>query len=385
MRLVINALIALGLLGVCAAPSVAAPKKATHPQVKRDPLRDAAAAIMLNTVDPKSNLHDACRRADFKLLALGLEGIQSKINQPKGEFETAAEHQEHTAALEEALNRSGPVIVCQPLNDNEDAPFEYNAESQLFHGTIAAHQNVWRDSKPLGSYIGRTAMNVHFRVTASAEFEYNLTLDGNLSLLSPKCGKRDILAYSYEVPATRESAPRLKEQGYLVFIGRLSSPFIASSERHDPATLDDPSEVYERDLDVFFQPTEITIVGPQGDRVWTCALTPVATDDSGAPRPSGTASQTATGGGTQTWLQVASGTDRAMLISEFHQLSTANPELLRGITGYVVEGADRLRLVVGPFRAPADAHLFAEDLRMVGIDTFSWRPSGTEKLTAIPN
>ena len=86
--------------------------------------------------------------------------LRSRINSPKGEFETNAEYAERTGKIESALNPADPVIICQPLDDNEDAPFEYNANRQVFKGSFRPHQNVWRDVKRLKSYVSRTRMSL---------------------------------------------------------------------------------------------------------------------------------------------------------------------------------------------------------------------------------
>jgi hypothetical protein len=46
--------------------------------------------------------------------------------------------------------------------------------------------------------------------------------------------------------------------------------------------------------------------------------------------------------------------------------------LLDGISGYVAEGPDRARLLIGPFKDKADANIFVEDLESVDVNAFSW-------------
>lgn len=83
------------------------------------------------------------------------------------------------------------------------------------------------------------------------------------------------------------------------------------------------------------------------------------------------------------WLQLASGTNANALPSQFQRLKKRHSDLFEGISGYVAEGADRARLVIGPFRGPSDAQIFAEDLGSVGIDAFSWTNSPTDRIVPL--
>ena len=259
-------------LGLALGSSVQG-KRAPRPSrgaTKPSPIDIAAAAIFKNSADPSVNLHAACARSDFKFLALGLQGIGSGITPEKSEYETAAEYAERVRKLEALLNPANPIIVCQPLDDNEDAPFEYDAERQVFKGSFRSHENVWRDVKRLGSYVSKTRMGVSARVSASAEMDYDVEMGGALAAFSPACGKYEYGGYSYEVPVLRGEAPLVKARGYLVFIGRLVSPFIDSDDTPGSPTLDDPHDVYERDLTVYFKPTEAAVVSSSGELLWQC-------------------------------------------------------------------------------------------------------------------
>ena len=72
------------------------------------------------------------------------------------------------------------------------------------------------------------------------------------------------------------------------------------------------------------------------------------------------------------WLQLASGANAAALPAEFRRIKTRHEELLDGINGYVAEGPDRARLLIGPFKSRSDAQIFAEDLASVSVKAFSW-------------
>ena len=245
--------------------------RTAHRPARSQAISNAVTAILLNSDAPGDDLHRACARTNFKLLALGLAGVRAGLSQPKSEFETNAEYADRTQKLESVVNGPNPVIICQPLNDNDDAPFTYDADRQMFNGTFGAHQNVWRDVKGLGSYVSRTRMGIRARVKASADLEYDVDMSDSLGELARTCVKDETVNYSYEVPVSRSDAPRVKAYGYLVFMGRLVSPFIESDDTPGSPTLDDPNDVYERDLTVHFAPSQIALVGPDGKRLWECS------------------------------------------------------------------------------------------------------------------
>jgi hypothetical protein len=350
------------------------PRNTAHRQSRADPLANAAAAIFLNSASREGNLQRACSRSDFKLLALGLEGIHSRINHTKGEFETEAEFADRTHKIENILNGANPIIICQSLDDNSDAPFEYDADHELFKGSFATHQNVWRDVKRLGSYVSHTKMGVRAKVTSSLEMEYNVDMGDSLRAVGRTCGKSDYLGYAYEVPVPRTAAPLLKARGYLVFLGRLVSPFVETGDTPGSPTLDDPEDIYERDYTVHFAASEVAIVGLDGARIWDCRL------DLPEPQSKSVASIESPTRSNGVWLQLASGQTADALPAQFERLRSRNRDLFDGIHAYIAKSADRARLVIGPFRGQADAQIFAEDLQTAGIDAFTWTSSEADTL-----
>ncbi len=83
------------------------------------------------------------------------------------------------------------------------------------------------------------------------------------------------------------------------------------------------------------------------------------------------------------WLQLASGSDAEALPDQFRRMKSRHRELFDGISGYVANGGDRARLVIGPFRGRDDAEVFAEDLETVGIDAFSWTNSDSDRIVPL--
>jgi hypothetical protein len=64
-------------------------------------------------------------------------------------------------------------------------------------------------------------------------------------------------------------------------------------------------------------------------------------------------------------------------------LKRDNGDLFSGITGYVAEGGERARLVIGPFRGASDAKIFADDLRSIGVDAFRWTNSDSDRIVPV--
>ena len=83
------------------------------------------------------------------------------------------------------------------------------------------------------------------------------------------------------------------------------------------------------------------------------------------------------------WLQLASGLNAEALPSQFHRIKSKNRNLFDGISGYVAKGADRSRLVIGPFRSAADAEIFKEDLQSIDVNAFKWSNSETDTIVPL--
>lgn len=109
---------------------------------------------------------------------------------------------------------------------------------------------------------------------------------------------------------------------------------------------------------------------------------PVKLAYSPQPRPS-VVQRTAAIEDSRVWLQLASGRNATALQNEFERLKHDNGDLFKGITGYVAEGSDRARLVIGPFRGASDAKIFADDLRSIGVDAFRWTNSDSDRIVPV--
>jgi hypothetical protein len=83
------------------------------------------------------------------------------------------------------------------------------------------------------------------------------------------------------------------------------------------------------------------------------------------------------------WLQLASGHNASALSNQFERLKSENRELFKDIPGYVAENSDKARLIIGPFKGPSDAEIFADDLHSIGVDAFRWSSSGTDRIVPV--
>jgi TonB family protein len=277
-------LLACIVLGAFAAPLSAKTSPTKHTAVNADPIKVLVGSIFLNSVDSSANLYRGCNQADFKSLAWGLKGVESKISISKSEYETDAEFQARKQKAESIINAGRKIIVCQPLDDNEDTPFDYDADKGVFKGSFNFHQNVWRDTKRLGKYVSHTRMGIRATVTSSLDIEYDLDLGESLREVSNGCLSADYLSAKYEVPVPRAEAPALKASGYLVFLGRLSYPFFDTSDSPGSPTLDDPRDIYERDMTVHFALEELAVVGPNAV-AWKCVIEQNLPPSKDGPRP----------------------------------------------------------------------------------------------------
>jgi hypothetical protein len=100
------------------------------------------------------------------------------------------------------------------------------------------------------------------------------------------------------------------------------------------------------------------------------------------PRATPTA-RAETSGGSKIWLQLESGQNQGSLSQDFARLKSRNPELFEGITAYVAQSPDRVRLLIGPFRGSSDANIFADDLHDVGVAAFRWTNSSADRIVPI--
>jgi len=103
-----------------------------------------------------------------------------------------------------------------------------------------------------------------------------------------------------------------------------------------------------------------------------------------APRPApATAERTVALFQPKLWLQLSSSPNVDVLASRFRHYKAQNPDVFQGIKPYVARSAEGVRLLVGPFRGPSDAALFAEDLETIGIDAYKFTDSPDDRIAPL--
>lgn len=274
MRRVSAAAIALGMCaaafpGIADAASRSTKRAATRPAPQPKPTEILVGHLFLNRYQSGENLAAACRRANFKNLAIALNLNREALAAPKGEFETSAQYEQRAARLASVM-AAEPIVICEPLDDNPDVPFTYQADAQWFEGSFSSSHNVWRDIKQLGTYRSRTRMGIPATIKASVVADYNVEL--NLPRNLTGCLASDYSGNKYRVPSTLIDAPRLKAGGRLVFLAKLEAPYISKREQPGSPTLDDPFDEYTTTLAVNAKPEKLFVIDATGKEVWSCVV-----------------------------------------------------------------------------------------------------------------
>ena len=76
-------------------------------------------------------------------------------------------------------------------------------------------------------------------------------------------------------------------------------------------------------------------------------------------------------GGTN-WVQLAGGSNQDRMATEYRKLAAKAGSLLKSRSGYVTQGKDYFRLLVGPFPTTDQAQEFVKKLDKAGVDSFRW-------------
>jgi hypothetical protein len=76
-------------------------------------------------------------------------------------------------------------------------------------------------------------------------------------------------------------------------------------------------------------------------------------------------------GGTN-WVQLAGGSNQDRMAVEYRKLAAKAGSLLKSRSGYVTQGKDYFRLLVGPFPTTDQAQEFVRKLDKAGVDSFRW-------------
>jgi len=288
IRIVKALALGLGCSALAVAPQslTAAPKKGgrAHPASRK--ISDTellAGQLAINQAKPGESVGAVCNRSSFKFLAVALKANADWLAAPKGEFETSEAYAARKQKLEGLLS-DNPVVICESLNDNEDVSFAYDADHKQFDGSFLRSHNVWRDIKSLGSYRSKTRMGISATVKSSIEFEYDVSLQFPDEMQGCLSGTYSV---AFHAPTPIENAPALKRYGRIVYLAKLVSPFVETSQSPGSPTIDDPHDIYTSTLTVHAKPLKVIVIDGRDAEVWSC--TPGRFVPSQLPSPKGSA------------------------------------------------------------------------------------------------
>ena len=125
-------------------------KRAATPVRKLSSTEVLANQLAFNSRLDGEPLANACRASSFKNLAIALNMNSTWLTAPKGEFETSEEYSNRLDKVGSAVGRR-QLVICEPLDDNPDIAFSYEADDERFAGSFTPSHNVWRDVKQLGT------------------------------------------------------------------------------------------------------------------------------------------------------------------------------------------------------------------------------------------
>jgi hypothetical protein len=232
---------------------------------KKDPIKDLATFLVLNSVDSEdANLFEACRYTAPKGLLWSLDDVLEDWDFSKREFETTAEYDLRMKKLEDTLNNGRLIVVCKKIS--EDSNFiKYDADQRLYDVSGFSVKHIDDYSKDTGSYVSRTRMGVKARVYASFHVNYDLSVgDSYGDVKTFGCYSKSY--FSFQFPVELQKAQSLRQSGYLVMVGRLKKPFYTKSESNSKPTLDSPFDEHTLTLTLEFNPVGIYLVDVDGRR-----------------------------------------------------------------------------------------------------------------------
>jgi hypothetical protein len=212
----------------------------------------------MNSVEPGENLATACEQSSFKSLLFGLDGVVKNWDAEKGEFETTEAFEKRIADRDETLNGSRSTLVCWPLA-SETTFINYNADRQQYAVDSYRLQRVTTDDKDVGSYVSSTAMGAKVRVYHSVRLDYEVDTGSSGYAVPEKVGCKST---TFDVPV--DEAPAVRRGGFLVLLGRLTSPYYTESTSRSQPSLTDPFDTETMTMALKLRPQRLLLVGPNG-------------------------------------------------------------------------------------------------------------------------
>ena len=84
------------------------------------------------------------------------------------------------------------------------------------------------------------------------------------------------------------------------------------------------------------------------------------------------------------WVQIAGGSNKAVLPREFARLKEKAPKLLGTRGAWTTPLKATNRLLVGPFKSEAEAQAFVNDLAKASLSAFSWTSEDGQEIEKLP-
>lgn len=226
-----------------------------------------ATALIINRYSEGDGFK-GCTPERFSHLASALDANSNILHSEKGEFETTQEFESRLSGVHKTLQEDS-IVICEPLDDNSDVPFVFNADRGVFSGSFRTEHLIYRDSKNLGSYRSSTAMGVKATVKASVEVEYNVNLDRGSMGRTP-CLQETGSKTEFEFPYDRSLAPTLKFNGSIAYVARLKIPYVSHTRTEGKPTIDYPYDDFVHSIDVYSKLERVVILDAANTVVWAC-------------------------------------------------------------------------------------------------------------------
>lgn len=271
----------LGDIGIAAPTNKVTSKSAAGMTVTHKPSSTdiLIGQLFLNKYGASENLSSICKRADFKYLAIALGMNIDLLTHEKGEFETSEQYKQRSDKLAEILS-SDPIALC--VSPDIITSFSYHADEKIFEGSLGDTLNVLRDVKQLRSYRSKTRMGASATVKSALVMEYNAALSFPSYPYGCLSGEYN---HTFHVPYGRDDAPTLKSIGRIVLLAKLEPPYVGKEDTRGSPTLDNPYDIYTREITVHLKLEKLIVADYRGNEIWSCrvgALPPLQ-----LPKPEG--------------------------------------------------------------------------------------------------
>ncbi|MEO6432547.1 MAG: hypothetical protein ABIO29_01025 [Sphingomicrobium sp.] len=261
-----------------------------------------------------------------------------------------------------------------------------------------AYDLLGRQSEAQSDY--RAAQAGADRDTATARLALSLAISGKrdeaLAVLVPLMAKRDpaggrarafVLALAGDATAARatfDSVVPGSAASISPFLARL--PSLSAGQKAAAVNLGMFPEGDEPSYDFAAAAPPTTYAPAPRSSPAIATVTPPAARSAAASGPLTRASAPqprSSAAAKKVWLQLASGSNKGALSSQFATIKSKHSDLFDGIHGYVAQAGSSAKLVIGPFRTARDADMFAADLESVDVNAFKWNSSESDLIVPL--